>query len=213
VSDLSFQVISAAAVEFAAIPTIGVKLLVSGGERIHSVALRCQVQLEVTRRSYTPAERENLADLFGEPGRWGQTLRAMLWTHVQTTIPSFEGSTSIELQLPCTFDFNVAAVKYFYGLEDGEIPLGLLFSGTVFESVDNGPLQVSPISWEKEAHFRLPVQLWREMMDLYYPNTAWLCLQREAFDRIQRYKVQNGIATWEKALGRLLDESTKAVPV
>ena len=212
--DLNFQIESAAPVEFAATPALALKLLVnaSGANPIHSVALRCQVQLEVTRRNYSPAEKKHLADLFGDPGRWGQTLRPMLWTHVQTTIPSFAGATSVELHLPCTFDFNVAATKYFYGLENGEIPLCLMFSGTIFESVD-GALQVSPIPWDKEARFRLSLQLWRDLMDAHYPNTAWLCLERDAFDRLQQFKVQNGIATWEKTLDRLLAESAKAVAV
>src|SRR5580693_10252705 len=124
--DLSFQVTGAAPVELAAVPTLGFTLVVKNNipnEVIHSVALRCQVQLEVTRRNYTPEEKKNLTDLFGEPGRWGQTLRPMLWTHVQATVPSFTASAAIEMQIPCTFDFNIAATKYFYGLEDGDVPL------------------------------------------------------------------------------------------
>ena len=140
----------------------------------------------------------------------------MLWTHVQTVVPSFRGSTSIELQTPCTFDFNVAATKYFYGLEDGEIPLCFMFSGTVFQADENGLLQVSPIAWDKETRFRLPVQMWRDMMESHYPNTAWLCLERHAFDRIYQYKIQNGIPTWEQALDRLFADALmakeKAVP-
>jgi hypothetical protein len=205
VPELNFRVAAAAPMEFAAVPTLGLQLLVdnTGTEIVHSVALRCQIQLEVTRRNYTPEERKNLADLFGEPGRWEQTLRAMLWTHVQTVVPSFAGSTSIDLAVPCTFDFNVAATKYFYGLEDGEIPLCLMFSSTVFVSGPDGALQVSPISWDKETRFRLPVPVWREMMDRYYPNTAWLCLERDAFDRVNKYKTENGIASWERTLDRL----------
>jgi hypothetical protein len=212
VPDLNFHVAGAAPVEFAAIPTLGLKLMVSNSsetEVIHSVALRCQIQLEVTRRNYTPTEKQNLADLFGEPGRWGQTLRPLLWTHVQTVVPTFTGNTSIELQTPCTFDFNVAATKYFYGLEDGEIPLCLMFSGTVFATDENGALQVSPIPWDRETRFRVPFRLWKEMMDSYYPNTAWLCLQRDVFDRVHQYKTQNGIATWEKTLDRMLTQVTR----
>jgi hypothetical protein len=209
VPDLNFHVAGAAPVEFAAIPTLGLHLMVSNSsetEVIHSVALRCQIQLEVTRRNYTPTEKQNLADLFGEPGRWGQTLRPLLWTHVQTVVPNFTGNTSIELQTPCTFDFNVAATKYFYGLEDGEIPLCLMFSGTVFATDQNGALRVSPIPWDRETRFRVPFRLWKEMMDSYYPNTAWLCLQRDVFDRVHQYKTQNGIATWEKTLDRMLTQ-------
>lgn len=222
-SNLTFRVAGVAPVLSAAVPMLGFQLEVNnavlGGENelIHSVAMRCQLQLEVTRRNYTPAEKENLADLFGEPGRWGQTLRPLLWTHVQTVLPPFRGNITVELLVPCTFDFNVAATKYFYGLEDGEIPVCLMFSGTVFQADGNGMLQVAPIAWDKEARFRIPMRAWREMMDSYYPNTAWLSLRRDLFDRVHRYKIQNGIPTWEQALERLLEEQFpargKAVPV
>lgn len=214
-ADLSFKITGVAPVAFAAVPTLGFRLQVDNTNRdevIHSVSLRCQIQLEVTRRNYSPAEKQRLADLFGEPSRWGQTLRAMLWTHVQTVIPSFTGSTTVELHTPCTFDFNVAATKYFHGLEDGEIPVCLMFSGTVFQNGEDGAMQVSPISWDKEARFRIPVQAWRQMMDEHYPNTAWLCLERDLFERLYQYKVQNGIPTWERAFERLLAGADLKVP-
>ena len=211
--NLSFSVTSAAPVPLAAAPTLGFTLLINNSgpeEVINSIALRCQIQIEVTRRNYTPAEKQSLADLFGEPSRWGQTLRPMLWTHVQTMVPAFSGGTSIELQAPCTFDFNVAATKYFHGLTDGDIPLCLMFSGTVYQIDADGRMQISPISWDKEARFRVPVQVWRQMMDEYYPNTAWLCLRRDVFDRLYQYKVQNGMPTWERVFDALLTETLGA---
>jgi hypothetical protein len=42
------------------------------------------------------------------------------------------------------------------------------------------------------------------MMDSYYPNTAWLCLRRDIFERVYEYKVRHGIATWEQALENML---------
>ncbi|MGH9916047.1 MAG: DUF6084 family protein [Pyrinomonadaceae bacterium] len=162
------------------------------------------MQIESTRRRYNTHEQERLLDLFGEPERWGQTLKTMLWTLTSVVIPPFTGSTIVDMPVPCTFDFNVAAAKYFAGLEDGEVPLILLFSGTVFYEDDEGALQVSQISWEKEAKYRLPVQVWKEMMDIYYPNSAWLCLRRDVFDRLYRYKMQRGIPTWEQTLTSIL---------
>ena len=99
---------------------------------IHTIALRAQIQIEATRRRYSDVEKAKLLDLFGEPDRWSRTLRSMLWTHASVVIPSFTGSTIADLQIPCTFDFNVAATKYFHGVSEGDIPLNLLFSGTVF---------------------------------------------------------------------------------
>jgi hypothetical protein len=80
----------------------------------------------------------------------------------------------------------VAATKYFQAIGEGDIPLNLMFSGTVFYADTEGKLQAAPIPWDKEARFRLPVRIWREMMDLYYPNTAWLCLRRDVFEELYR---------------------------
>jgi len=214
--DLQFQIVHAETVPFAAVPTVCFRMKVANGagsEKLHSIALRSQIQLEVTKRKYTAEEQKKLRDLFGEPERWSQTLRNMLWTHVSSVIPAFEGETTVPLQVPCSFDFNVGATKYFYGLGEGEIPLLFQFSGSVFYENGDGSLSVSPISWDKEAKFRLPLQVWRETMDTYYPNSAWLCLRRDAFDRLYQYKVRNGIPTWEQTLERMFNvlEAEQAV--
>jgi hypothetical protein len=213
--DLTFQVESAAAVPFSAAPLLSFRLSVANAESqqaIYSVALRCQIQIEVTRRKYTEQDQQRMLDLFGEPERWSQTLRNMLWTNASAVVAPFVGSSTVEMQVPCTFDFNVAATKYFYGLEGGEIPLCLMFSGTVLYDGGDRMAQVAPISWAKETRFRLPVKLWRDMMDIYYPNSAWVCLRRDVFDRLYGYKVRHGIPTWEQALESLLPpgEETKA---
>jgi uncharacterized protein DUF6084 len=206
--DLSIQVATAKVVPFAAVPTIAFQLQIGNsesGEDIHAVALRCQIQIEVTRRSYAPHEQARLLDLFGHPDRWGQTLRNLLWTYTSVVVPAFEGTNTVaDMKVPCTFDFNVAATKYFEGLSDGAIPLLMLFSGTVFYASPENPLQVAPISWELEARYKLPVQMWREMMDIYYPNSVWISLHRDVFERLYRYKVEHGIPTWERALERVL---------
>jgi hypothetical protein len=205
--DLSFKIEQASVVPFAVAPTIAFQLRINNamtGQMIHTVALRCQIQIEVTRRRYTPEEQASMRDLFGEPERWGQTLRTLLWTHASVVVPSFRDNTLTDLNVPCTFDFNVATTKYFEGLTSGEIPLHFLFSGTVFYADGEDVLQVAPISWEQEAKYKLPVKVWREMMDSYYPNTVWLNLRRDAFDRLYQYKAGRGILTWEQALESML---------
>jgi hypothetical protein len=227
--DLSFEVNGAEPLPHAAAPQLVFKLEISedsaGSDpfeatQIAAVALRCQIRIEPTRRRYGPAEKERLLDLFGTPERWGQTLRGLLWTTTGLVVPAFQGRTVVDLPVPCSFDFNVAATKYFYALEEGEVPLGLLFSGTVFyveteteteTGAEGGALQVSPIPWEKETAFRLPVRVWKAMMDHYYPNSAWLCLHRDVFDQLYLYKSRHGLPTWEQALERLLASSRERV--
>ena len=148
--DLSFQIERANVVPFAVAPTLTLKLQINNAvadETIHTIALRCQIQIEVTRRRYAPEEQERMLDLFGTPDRWSQTLRSLLWTNLNVVVPGFPGTSTVaDLHLPCTFDFNVATTKYFEGLADGDIPLHIMFSGTVFYAPADRGLQVAPIS-------------------------------------------------------------------
>jgi hypothetical protein len=206
--ELTFRVEGAEPERFAAAPLLLFKLRVTeaaGGETpIHAILLRCQVRIEPARRRYTPAEQQRLRDLFATPERWGQTLRPMPWTHVSATLPSFTGTAVVDLAVPCTYDFSLAATKYFAALEGGEIPLCFLFSGTLFHEGEGGALQVAQIPWETEATFRLPAATWRGLMEAYYPNSAWLCLRKDVFDRLDEYRSRQGLPTWEQALERLL---------
>lgn len=213
--DLSFQVQSVEVVRYAVTPLLKFKLHIvdaAAEEEVANVMLQCQVQIEAPRRDYAPGEQEGLRELFGEAQRWSQTLRTLLWTHASVLIPGFQGSCVVELPIPCTYDFNVAAVKFFYALEHGEVPLSFQFSGTVFYRGENAMLQVGQISWSKEARFRLPVKVWQEMMDHYYPNSAWLCLNRDVFERLYRYKMRCDLLSWEQTLESLLDAIKENVP-
>jgi hypothetical protein len=213
VPDLDFRVEGAEVLEFAAVPSLLFELRIEngGGEPIRSVALNTQIRIAATQRHYDAAEQERLLELFGEPHRWGETLRSLLWTHNVLQVPPFSGSTVVDMPVTCTYDLEVVAAKYFYALEEGEVPLEFLFSGTVFYAGEGGGLQVARISWEKEAEFRLPVRLWKEMMERYFPNSAWIRLRKDAFDRLYDYKVRMGFPTWESAVEALLRASEHEV--
>ncbi|HTW95047.1 MAG TPA: DUF6084 family protein [Tepidisphaeraceae bacterium] len=212
--DLRFSVEKAEAVRHAASPMLNFALNIcdDSGETIQAIVLRCQIRIEPARRDYRPQEQERLGDLFGEPSRWGQTLRPMLWTHASVVTPPFEGSVTVDLPVPCTYDFNVAAAKYFHALENGEVPLRLLFSGTVFQHGPDGNLQICQIPWEKETTFRLPVEVWKRMMEIYYPNCQWLSLRRDIFDQLQGFKSRNGLPTLEAAIEKLVAEAGEEAP-
>src|SRR5262245_43200072 len=171
--DLNFRVEKAESVPFAVGPLLVFKLRVSqpGNAEavvpIHAIALRCQVRIEPARRRYETSEGERLLDLFDRPDRWSQTMRPLLWTHANVVVPPFTDSILVDLPVPCTFDFNVATTKYLHALKGGDVPLSLLFSGSVFHEAEGAGLQVAQIPWEKEATFGLPVSVWKEMMERY----------------------------------------------
>jgi hypothetical protein len=213
VPDLDFKVEGAEVLKFAAVPSVLFKLRIENLEEepIRSVALNTQIRIAATQRHYETAEQERLLEIFGEPHRWGHTLRSLLWTHTVLQVPRFSGSTVVDMPVPCTYDFEVAWAKYFYALDDGEVPLEFLFSGTVFYAVEGGRLQTARISWEKEAEFRLPVRVWKETMEHYFPNSAWIRLHKDAFDGLYNYKVRRGLPTWEAAVEELLFASEHEV--
>ncbi len=211
--DLDFRVEGAEVLEYAAVPSLLFKLRVENLEEepIRSVSLNTQVRIAATQRHYDAAEQERLLELFGEPHRWGQTLRSLLWAHTTLQVPRFSGSTVVDMPIPCTYDMEVIGSKYFHALEDGEVPLEFLFSGTVFYAAEGGRLQIARISWEKEAEFRMPVRLWKETMERYFPNSAWIRLHKDAFDQLYDYKVRMGLPTWEAAVEALLRASEQGV--
>lgn len=171
--DLNFHIESAEALEFAAAPSLLFKLRVEnrGSEPIRSITLATQIRIAANRRPYTLEEKERLWEVFGQADQWGTTLQSLLWTHTTLLITAFTGSVVVDMPVPCTYDFEVVSAKYFHGLQDGEIPLEFLFSGTVFYAGDSG-LQAEQISWESEAQFRMPARLWKDMMERYFPNSA-----------------------------------------
>ena len=212
--DLQLTIESVEVVPHSATPLLSFKVRVvndSPDEIVHTVAMRAQILIQVARRKYNAEEQARLKDLFGEPDRWSQTLRNLLWTHANVVAPRFQGSVLVEITVPCTFDFNVAATKYFHGVTNGDLPLCFQFSGSVFYQGQDGSLQVVPISWDKETKYRLPVKVWKDLMDLYYPNSAWLALHRDTFEKLYQFKVREGIPTWEEAIERALNALPETV--
>jgi Family of unknown function (DUF6084) len=210
---LSLEVVGARVERHAAVPTIVVALRASVGDdvTVDALALRAQVRIEPQRRRYSAVEGERLYDQFGEAAQWGESLRPFLWTHVSTVAPRFTGTTVIELPLACTYDFEVAGTGYLHSLDDGEIPLLLLFAGTVFTSGPQG-FSVAPIPWDLEASYRMPVALWRDTMDAYFPHSGWVRLDRDTLEELRRFRVSRGLPTWEQAVERLFKEAGEPVP-
>jgi hypothetical protein len=212
--DLNFTIEAVEVTPYAAAPELTCKLRIANADResaVQNIALQVQVRIEAMRRAYAVHEQERLGELFGEPERWSRTLRSLLWANTGVSVPAFEERCVIDLPLPCSFDFNIAATKYFHALDGGEVPLECLFSGSVFYRTAGGALQIEPIPWNREASSKLPVSVWQDMMARYYPDSAWLRVSRTVFDRLYRYKRERGLASFEQALTELLDTQREQV--
>ena len=191
---------------YAAGPSVQLDLRVTADEPVHTVALRTQIRIEPRRRRYTPSEQERLTDLFGEPARWGDTINALQLATVATMVPGFTGSTTVPLAVPLTYDLDVAAAKYLHGLDDGDVPLLLLFSGTVFRGAPDR-VQVGLVPWHEEAAFRLPVAVWRAAMDAHFPEAGWVRLRRETLEALRAYRSERVLPIWDDTVERLLKEA------
>lgn len=206
---LALSVDEVTAVAFAAVPTLCFRLHVDAGAReVRSVGLNVQVRIDATRRRYEERDEARLRELFGGRERWGQTLRNLMWANVSVTVPRFVGETYVALHVPATYDFEVVAAKYLNALAGGEVPVELLFSGTIFYAADDGRLQAAPLDWTQEAATSLPVAVWREAVDVAFPNSSWLRLSRETFDRLWAYRASRTLPSWEATLDELLRDRT-----
>ena len=209
-TELVFDCVGARADRFAVMPSMILTLRISetSGQRVEAIALRCQIRIEPARRRYSDAEAARLSDLFGETQRWAETLKPVQFTTVSVMVPAFTGSTELDLPIPLTYDMEIGATRYFAGLEDGEVPLLLLFSGTVFGTTE-GRLSVQQVPWSKEASFRLPVATWREAIDAHFPNSAWIKISNSTFDELLRFKTRAALPTWEATVLALLAAATQ----
>jgi hypothetical protein len=206
-SELSFACLGARAERYALAPTIVFRLRVAEctGEAVHCLALRSQIRIEPLKRHYRDEEAERLVDLFGERSRWGDTMKPLQFAQVTLMVPGFTGAVEVDLHVPLTYDFDVATTKYFHGLEDGEIPFLLLFSGTMFTRGETG-FSAEQVPWDNEVTYRLPVDIWREAMDSIFPDAAWIRLRRDNLDALARFKSRLGLPTWDDVLEALLAE-------
>jgi hypothetical protein len=127
----------------------------------------------------------------------------MQFTTVATMVPGFTGSIEVDLPIPFTYDLEIGTTRYFTGLEGGEIPLLLLFSGTVFSKVDD-KLSIQQVPWSKEAHYRLPLTVWQEAIDVHFPDSAWIKMSRSTLDELLEFKSRAALPTWDATIAALL---------
>jgi hypothetical protein len=210
VPDPEFSVLGARPVRYAAAPMLAIDLQVSepSGRQVYMIALTVQLMIEPARRAYDDATRERLVELFGAPERWAVTTRSMVWAQLDVLVPAFTGSTTVSVPIACHYDLELAAAKYLHSLPDGEAPLALHFNGMVYYPGEAGGLQIVLLPWSNSIGFRMPVRVWRETIEHYYPGTAWVGLRAETLEALQRAKLARGLATLDATVEALMEEAS-----
>ena len=201
--------LSARPVRYAAAPMMTLDLKVSepSGRPVYMMALTIQLMIDPARRRYDDATRAKLLELFGEPERWAVTTRSLVWCKLDVLVPAFTGSTVVSVPIQCSYDLELAAAKYLHSLPDGEAPLALHFNGTIYYLGDDGRMQMVLVPWTKSIDFRMPVSVWRDTVEHYYPNTGWVALRSETLEALQRAKLDRGLATLDACVRALLEEA------
>jgi hypothetical protein len=206
--DPQFSVVGVRTVRYAAAPMLALDLAVEepDGRPVYMIALTIQLMIEPARRSYDDPTRGRLIELFGAPERWSVTTRSLLWSRLDVLVPAFTGATTVPVPIAANYDLEVAATKYLHALPDGEAPLALHFNGMVYYPARDGGLQMVLVPWTRSIEFRMPVSVWKETIEHYYPNTGWVGLRAQTLDALQRRKVDRGHATFDACVAELLEE-------
>jgi Family of unknown function (DUF6084) len=206
-----FEITGGAHVRFAASPTMAFSVLATDptGREIQSLALSVQVMIDPATRGYSDATRERLAELFGPRANWAPATQGLPWAQVAVVVPAFTEQTTFAVQVPCTYDLEVAATKYFHALEDGEVPLRFHFNGQVFYRGDDKRLQVSLIPWSRTAAFRMPVSAWRAMIEDHYPGVGWIRLSDATLRALNEYRASHGLPTFDACVSGLLQDTAR----
>jgi hypothetical protein len=201
------EVIGAAHVPFSAAPTMRFAALAREPDAIpiQSMGLSVQVMIDPARRGYDPATRARLAELFGPAERWAPSTSGVVWARVAVTVPAFGGEAAFGIEIPCTYDLEVAAAKYFYAVQDGAVPLSFHFNGTVFYRDWGGRLQMTPISWSTTARYSMAVSAWREMIAAHYPGGGWVRVADDTLARLHERRALRGLASVDEVLRELLE--------
>jgi hypothetical protein len=170
---------------------------------VYMVALSTQVHIDPGLRGHDAATRERLVDLFGSPERWAATTTSVVWARVETLLPSFTSEAEFTLVMPCTYDLEVASAKYLDSLPDGEVPLSFHFSGRIFYRGEDGRLQIVLTPWTS-AVYRMPVAVWRRMIDQHYPGDGFIRLQDDTLRALAGHKARQGFPTFDATIADLL---------
>jgi Family of unknown function (DUF6084) len=203
-----FEPLGVRPLRHAAVPTLilDLQLHEPSGRQVYMIALTIQLMIEPARRSYDDAEHARLVGLFGPPERWAVTTRSLVWAQLDVLVPAFTGTTTVQVPIACSYDLEVASAKYLRSLGGGIAPLALHFNGIVYYRSDAGGLQMVLIPWSRSVDFPMPVSVWRELVEHYYPNTGWIGLRSQTIDALEARRVAGAHATVDDCVRNLLGE-------
>ena len=138
------------------------------GQQVRSVSLDVQMHIARAPPALRRGAHELLFELFGPPAAGARPCARCPGRACRTPCRRSQARRSwISRAVPLRL--RGARREYLDALADGEVPLELLFSGTLFYAGESGQLQAGRISWDGDAEYRMPVRAWRDTIDLTSP--------------------------------------------
>jgi hypothetical protein len=207
--EVTFEVLGAAHEPFAAQPTLRFELSVfEPTERpIYAISVTAQINFDPARRDYDAQTKQDLYEIFGAAERWPSTTRSFLWCHASAMVHSFTGATTFGLEVPCTADLEMVASRYISALPDGDVPLTMHFTGRVMYQGPQRQVQVLHIPWSTSAQYRMPVSIWKDMMNHHHGKSGFLVLHDDTLAELKRYKRIRGLHSFDGVVLDLLERA------
>jgi len=72
---------------------------------------------------------------------------------------------------------------------------------------------IEQVPWHAEARYKMPVAVWREMMDIHFPGSGWLRLRRDTIDVLADFRAARALPTWDDAIVAVLDVARESTAV
>jgi Family of unknown function (DUF6084) len=66
------------------------------------------------------------------------------------------------------------------------------------------------VPWSAEASYRMPVSVWRDLVNAHFPGSAWLRCSQETLDSLSDFKARHALPTWDATLLALLAGAARA---
>ena len=105
----------------------------------------------------TPRRGRGWPSCSGRRRSWAPSTSGLAWARVSTAVPGFTGATPFGIEVPCTYDLEVAAAKYFYAVRRWRRCRSRFhFNGNVFFHGAGGRLQVVPVPWSCTPQYGMP---------------------------------------------------------
>ena len=161
---------------------------------IRSVLLDVQIQIAAPAAVYDPGRAGAAGRAVRRARALGHTLRTLLWLRTTVVVPPFTGATVVDLRRAVHLRLRGHGVALPRTRSTtARCRSSSCSAGPSSTPAPAGALQTARIALGREAEYRLPVAVWRETMDSYFPGSAWLRLRPRRLRPAVAYRARHAL--------------------